>query len=91
MGRSSADLEVFLGSVKRWFSAEMGFPYKHEHIKDHLEEMKKLRISKFIARRVGHLPDEDLVKFMAICEVDAMPPPIIAGKQEVIRGKPNRR
>ncbi len=91
MARSEKELKDLLQEVKKWFLDDMGVAYELDLINAPLKDLVKIRIAKFVHRRLDHLPDTDLIKFIEVCTKDAMPPPIVQPKVEVARGKPTKR
>lgn len=91
MPRSEKDLKELLQEIKKWFQDDMGVPYNLDLISEPLKNLAKTRIEKFIRRRLDHLPDPDLIKFIEVCTKDALPPPIVEPKVEVARGKSTKR
>lgn len=95
MARSEKELKDLLEEVKEWFHHDMGIPYHMDHISDPIKDILRIRITKFVHRRLDHLPDADIIKFIEVCKKDAIPPPIVPPvvqpKVEVARGKSTKR
>lgn len=70
--RTNDQLVSLLGDIKVWFSQEMGIPCSAESIMEPLVEMRKGRIRDFIKRRLSHLPDTDLIKFIQLIEKEVL-------------------
>ena len=80
MGRSKEQLEALLKDVKTWYHAEFGIDYDARFVKPLVEELITERARKFVFKRLGHLPANDLISLVDVITVDAAPKKVSKGE-----------
>tara|TARA_R110000868_G_scaffold407441_1_gene688884 strand:+ start:502 stop:843 length:342 start_codon:yes stop_codon:yes gene_type:complete len=74
--RSDETLKDLVNDVKGWCNSDLGLTYKVGMFEAAIDKMVQVRIGEFLKRRIGHLPDADLIGFRrALLETDNKPAP----------------
>lgn len=83
MPRSKKEIETLCADLKRWYKEEFGVEYIHGCLDKSIGETLQKRLQAFVLKRLGHLPDMDLVA--AIEELKKIPiAPVVEIKREVV-------
>ena len=80
MGRTKEQLEALLKDVKSWYHAEFGIDYDSRFVKPLVEELITEKARKFVFRRLGHLPANDLILLVDVIASDAAPKKVSKGE-----------
>jgi hypothetical protein len=68
MSRSKEELLSLFEDLKKWHFDDLGCDYNQEDVLEVLRHLKKMRLSEFLKRRLGHLRDRDFFAFAEIIE-----------------------
>lgn len=66
MARTKEELNKLLEDFKGWYKADFDEEYSPARVVPVLKEEAQARMQKFIQKRLGHLPDFDLFKFLVV-------------------------
>lgn len=68
--RDERELVELIRELKKWFQEDFQLPYDSSLIFDYIEKLKALRVNDFVKRRLGHLRDNDLIRFAKLFKED---------------------
>jgi hypothetical protein len=101
MPRDKATIVSLLNDFKVWYANDLNVPYSKDDLVVILKDEVLKRKREFIKRRLGHLPDADLIAFLEEAMVDTeanpkpkdastSPPsskPVIAPTKQIVKDK----
>lgn len=70
--RDEKELIELIRSVQKWFYEDFQLPFDAVIIAEHVEKLKHMRVNEFVKRRIGHLRDNDLVRFAKLFKEDPL-------------------